>query len=81
LSQWVLVVRGLDTDDEGARDAEARIKAALPEYEPRCTTVRESLYDAMRRQVEPFLDQHTFAQAEHSAEPARSHPVRRTSGQ
>ena len=45
MSAWVLVLRGFDLDEQGILDVEQRIKAALPELEPRCTTVMDSVYD------------------------------------
>ena len=68
---WVLVLRGFDLDESGILDVEARIKAALPELEPRCVTVRESLFEVMyhRNPQPPPLARVLvpFASAEHEA--------------
>lgn len=67
MSAWVLIVRGFECDDDGIREVEARIKDALPEHEPRCTTVRESLYDALAAKTRPFTEANGPGIPEHYA--------------
>lgn len=80
MSAWVLVLRGIDTDEAGVLEAEARIREVLAEHAVRASTMLEWLYDDQRRGPQlPPVAHVALAVAEHS-EPAPNGRLRRRIG-
>jgi hypothetical protein len=80
MTRWVIVLRGIQTDDAGILDAERLIKDLFPESHLRATTVVEWMYDETYAKTKPFLDPVGFGVPEHAAGVSVSGHVRRTKG-
>ncbi len=67
MSNWVLILRGFDTDDQGILDAEQLIKDTFPSQRLRATTVVAWMYDEEYAKTKPFADQRSGWVPEHAA--------------